>query len=207
VDPAFILEGILFGLLLTTLLGPIFIVLTQTALEKGLSPALVAGVGVWSSDLIIITVCYAFIYQIRNTIEGDEFKFWLGLSGGLILIGFGIGSIFKKIKLNDEYQKFTARNYLEFWMKGFMVNSVNPFTFIFWIGVISTYVIGRSISNANTLLFLGSIIVTIVATDSIKIILAKKIRKKLKEKHIKNFSRIAGAGLIIFGLVLIFKVV
>ena len=205
-DPTFIFEGIFFGLTLTILLGPIFIVLTQTAMEKGLVPGLIAGTGVWVSDFIIIAVCYVFIYQIRNYIEGETFKFWLGMSGGIILIVFGFASFFKKVNLTDEYQKFSARNYLEFWLKGFLVNTVNPFTFIFWIGVISTYVIGRGISVANTWLFLGTIVITIIITDALKVILAKKIRNRLQVKHIKNFTKVAGIGLITFGIILILKV-
>ena len=206
-NPTFIIEGILFGLTLTILLGPIFIVLTQIALEKGLKPGLVAGTGIWVSDFIIITVCYIFIYQIKKTVETEDFKFWLGLCGGALLIGFGLASMFKKVRINDEYQRFSARNYLEFWLKGFLVNTVNPFTFIFWIGVISTYVIGRNISTQNTLLFLGSIMVTIIITDSLKVILAKGIRHRLKVRHIRNFSIVAGVGLISFGIFLIYKVI
>ena len=49
-------EGILYGLTLTILLGPIFVALTQTGIEKGITAGILVGSGIWISDIVIITV-------------------------------------------------------------------------------------------------------------------------------------------------------
>jgi len=54
--PAIFLEGILYGLVLAAMLGPIFVALTQTAIEKGAKAGLTVGLGIWISDLLIIDI-------------------------------------------------------------------------------------------------------------------------------------------------------
>lgn len=187
------------------MLGPIFIALTQTSLEKGARAGMLVGLGVWVSDLIIVFLAYTFINSISDTIESDAFKFYLGLSGGIVLFVFGLGAFFKTVDLDVQAKKHSYKNLLGYWLKGFLVNTVNPFTFIFWLGVISTYVIGRNISVQNTWIFLSTIIITIIVTDMLKVLGAKALRNVLSKKHIYWFSKISGIGLMIFGVFLIIR--
>ncbi|MEJ6695802.1 MAG: hypothetical protein QNK55_00365, partial [Saprospiraceae bacterium] len=61
---AIFLEGVVFGLILTIMLGPIFVALTQTGIDKGARAGITVGVGVWSSDLLVILFSYLFISQV-----------------------------------------------------------------------------------------------------------------------------------------------
>jgi len=202
---AYVIEGILFGLMLAIMLGPIFIALTQTSLEKGARAGMLVALGVWISDLIIVFLAYTFINSISDTIESDDFKFYLGLSGGIVLFFFGFIAFFKSVDLDVQQKKHSYKNLFGYWLKGFLVNTINPFTFIFWLGVISTYVIGRNISVTNTWIFLSTIIITIVITDALKVIGAKALRNVLSKNHIRLFSKISGVGLMIFGVFLIIR--
>lgn len=201
----FAIEGIALGLMLTIMLGPIFIALIQTSLENGGTAGIVVGLGIWISDILIILSSYLALNFIGDIVQGGGFKYWLGLVGGLILILFGIGAILKKVRIGPEKKYFSAKNYAGFWLKGFLVNTVNPFTFIFWLGVISTYVIARKISNTEASIFLGSIMLTIIVFDTLKVLLAKKIKDKMNANQIQWFNRIAGIGLFIFGIYLIYR--
>jgi len=199
------IEGIALGLMLTIMLGPILIALVQTSLENGGTAGIAVGFGIWISDFIIIFSSYFALNLIGDIVQGGGFRYWLGLVGGLILIFFGIGAILKKVKIGPEKKYFTAKNYAGFWLKGFLVNTINPFTFIFWLGVISTYVIARKISNGQAFVFLGSIMATIMITDTLKVLLAKTIKSKMDANQIQWFNRVAGAGLFFFGLYLIYR--
>lgn len=201
----FAIEGIALGLMLTIMLGPIFIALIQTSLENGGTAGIVVGLGIWISDILIILSSYLALNLIGDIVQGGGFKYWLGLVGGLVLIFFGMGAILKKVRIGPEKKYFSAKNYAGFWLKGFLVNTINPFTFIFWLGVISTYVIARKITNAEATIFLGSIMITIIVFDTLKVLLAKKIKKKMNVNQIQWFNRIAGAGLFIFGIYLIYR--
>jgi len=170
---SYFIEGILFGLMLAVMVGPIFIAITQTSMEKGILAGMLVSLGEWVSDIIIIALAYFFIKAI----------------------------------IEIQKKKHTYKNLLGFWLKGFLVNTINPFTFIFWIGVISTYVIGRNATGSEAFTFLGAILATIVIMDVIKVYGAKAIRKKLSPSNLFWFSKLSGVGLAAFGLYLIYQVV
>jgi threonine/homoserine/homoserine lactone efflux protein len=202
---AIFLEGVVFGLILTIMLGPIFIALTQTGIDKGARAGITVGLGVWSSDLLVILFSYLFISQVDALVQDEVFKYWMGLVGGFILITFGIVIFLKKTKSIKEGGSFTVKNYFGFWMKGFLVNTVNPFTFIFWLGVISTKVIGFNMNDTQAFVFISAIMLTIIITDTIKVLGAKAIRGRLESDHLQRISRVAGAALVVFGIVLLYQ--
>jgi len=220
-----ILEGIVLGLTLMILLGPIFVALTQAAIQGGTRAGIAVASGVWISDFSIIFIGYFFVQKLKILVEDQSFTYWMGLAGGVVLIGFGIGTYLSKnnFDADNSHEKLTKKNYLGYVTKGFLVNTINPFTFVFWISVISTYVIGRKISNQEAILFFGTIILIIIITDTLKVLGAKFLRQKLmppeedsdqlldtksqkdKPDYINIFSKVAGVVLVIFGLVLLIR--
>jgi len=201
------IEGLLSGLLLAVSLGPIFIALTQTSLEKGIKPGLVVGTGIWVSDIAIVWLLYHFIYTIKNTIESRTFIFWMGLSGALVLMVFGIALLVKKPKLAYDNIKLSKSDYFGFWLRGFLVNTINPFTFVFWIGIISSYMIGRHSSGEQMAILLSTILSVIIISDTFKVLLANFLRRWLNDSHVNTISNVSGAILIVFGLFLAYKVI
>jgi threonine/homoserine/homoserine lactone efflux protein len=200
-----IVKGFILGLTLTILVGPIFIALTQTGIQKGIRAGISVGTGIWTSDVLIIGMIYYFIKQVSSIAEHPDFTYYMGLVGGLILVVFGISSWFKKTDWNHEVKPFNARSFGGYWVKGFIVNTVNPFTFIFWISVMTNYVVNSKFNGYQTILLFGTIMVTIATTDSLKVILAKLIRKRLKSHHLDMVSKIAGTMLLLFGIILMYR--
>ena len=204
---SYIVEGILGGLSLAILLGPIFIVLVQTALERGARAGLTVGTGIWTSDFLIVGLFYYFLSKIQNVVEDPDFIFWFGAIGGLIMIIFGVYLSLRKTTLDYSKVKISAVHFLGYWTKGFLVNTINPFTFIFWLGFITSFLITRRLDGFDSSLILGSILLTIIITDSLKVILAKLIRKKLNEGLLSTINKIAGIAVSIFGLVIFYRCV
>ena len=202
---AIFLEGVVFGLILTIMLGPIFVALTQTGIEKGARAGFTVGLGVWTSDLLVILFSYLFISKVDALVQDEVFKYWMGSVGGFILITFGIAIFLKKKESIKEGGSYTSKNYFCFWLKGFLVNTINPFTFIFWLGVISTKVIGVNMNDTQASVFISAIMITIIFTDTLKVLGAKAIRSKLESSHIQMISRVAGAALVVFGVVLLYQ--
>ena len=202
-----ILEGLLFGLGLAVSLGPVFIALTETSIEKGVMPGLTVGLGIWISDIIFITVLYKFIYLIKDQIESEAFNFWMGLSGAIVLIIFGLYLILKKPILVYSTGKHSYKSYIGFCLKGFLINTINPFTFVFWIGVMSTYIIGRELPHNQSIVFLTTILIVIILSDSGKVFLANFLKRWLTQKHIDHISNFSGVILLGIGLFLAYKVI
>lgn len=195
----------MLGLTLTILLGPIFVALTQTGIQHGIRAGIAVGTGIWISDFIVIIGAYLFISQLSDITQSETFKFVLGLAGGVVLMGSGILSFFKSHKGDQNTPAFNAKSYFGYFSKGFAVNFINPFTFIFWISVMTSYVTVKGISGFQTFLLFGSIMITIIITDSLKVVMAKAIRKWLDDRHISIFGKIAGVLLFIFGVLLLVR--
>lgn len=201
----YIADGIMLGLTLTILLGPIFVALTQTGIKHGIKAGIAVGTGIWISDFLVIFSAYFFLLQISDIVQTSSFKYILGLSGGIVLMTTGLVSFFKSHTNDEKTPEFNAKSYFGYFTKGFAVNFINPFTFVFWISVMTSYVNGKGINGVQTIILFGSIMVTIMITDSLKVIMAKAIRSKLQHRHIHVFSRIAGVLLFIFGVVLMVR--
>ena len=199
----YIIEGILIGLTLSVLLGPIFIVLIQASIEKGTKAGILAAAGIWISDIIFVVLAVTFINRISSFINTESFSFWLGLIGGAVLIGIGIATVMRKANIEFEKSKMGRSGWFSYLIKGFMVNTVNPFTFFFWLGTIPTLAVNRELNLTEAWLLAGGVLGTIIVTDSLKIFLAKVIREKINERTLTLLNKIAGSALIIFGFVLL----
>lgn len=200
-----IYEGVLLGLTLAIMLGPIFIAITQTSIEKGYYPGLTVGLGIWVSDFLFICASIIFVEYLKVITDSQAFVFWVGLVGGIVLMLFGISIFIKDYAGFDNSVDLKAKNYLGFFTKGFLVNTINPFTVIFWFGISGSYVISRNLDSKLTFVFFASVFGTIMLTDWLKIRLAKWLRNRLKVEHLEKISKFSGIALFLFGIVLLIR--
>lgn len=211
-------KGIQLGLVLCFLLGPIFVAIVQASIEEGFRAGAMVGLGIWISDLLFILAVYLGGTYVEEVTKWESFESTVGVLGGIILIAFGLGAFFAKpIKFDDSLLKekkglFTKSvkvketPYFQLWLKGFIVNTLNPFTVIFWTGVMATVVIGGEMSDINAIYFFTGVLTTIIITDALKALLAKRIRQKMTSKHMTWVRKISGLALVTFGVVLMIRV-
>lgn len=199
-------EGCLYGLMLAIMIGPIFVALVHTGIETGFRAGVAVAFGIWISDMIIITSC---IMLMTNSMSVDcinsDTKHWAGIVGGIIMMLFGLGSILKKKVPDLDAKVFEAKDFFHLFIKGIIVNTANPFTFFFWIGLVSANYDSRNFSIEQGCYFFGSIMLTIIITDLLKVYMAKKIRSKLTVHNLSLISKLVGVVLIFFGVVLIWR--
>lgn len=205
-----IFDGIKLGLILAILVGPIFFALIQAGVEQGIRAGTMVGLGIWISDLIFIFSAYFGVSYITRLAEGPAFALYLGIAGSITLTFFGLGTLATapKIGANPYWTKTTFRSssYFSLWIKGFLINTINPFTFFFWIGVTTTMAVDGGLDIGEATLFFGAIFGTIVLTDFSKVVLAKRIRQVLQPVHLLWLRRISGGALIVFAVVLLVRV-
>lgn len=195
-------NGILFGLLLAVFIGPVFFALIQTSLYKGILPGMAMAVGISLSDIVYITITYLGISRLSNN---AAIHFWLGLSGGMIMIAFGISSMVKPlvrhaVSRTPDHSEAIVRHI----SKGFLLNGLNPSVLIFWIGISSMATVSYRFSQSEVFLFFLSIISTVFVTDLIKIFVADLLRKMLTNRFMKIMNQLVGLGLIVFGIRLLY---
>lgn len=210
------------GLMLTVLAGPILFALLQAGIEQGFKAGMMVALGVFLSDVLFVVAVYFGLSYILAIINLDGFELTLGIAGGIALILIGVGTLLSKspampdddyfspTKINDkvllEKSEQHKASYLSLFAKGFFINTANPFTFFFW-GVVATAKMAESnFSDDEFFLFFGGILFVIIASDTLKVYLAKFIRKKLKPEKILLVRRISGIAFVIFGVVLMLRV-
>lgn len=224
------LEGVFFGLSLSILVGPLLLALVSTSLEYGVRAGLWVAIGVWSSDIICFSLAYLGLKELTELIENPIFELVLGIGGGILLALFGLGFILgakpkvpkdkaKRIpaiggveinntvdreSIDEQVQKTETKSTFGHYLKGLLINSLNPFTIVFWAGTASTVIVDKSPSGA--LSFFIGIMLTLVCLDSTKVVLADKIKNRLTPQHILKFRLVSGIALIFFGVVMFIRV-
>lgn len=201
-------DGIKFGLALSILVGPLLFALIQTSIEEGFRAGWMVGLGIWISDLVFIAITYYSLSLMAELTKWDGLELTIGIIGGIILILFGIGSLLSKPPDIESMENKAVRQkpYISLWLKGFLLNTINPFTFFFWIGVSGLVFTNKNPSETDAFYFYGGMIGTLVVTDTVKVALAKLIRRWLKPKNILWLRRVVGIAFIIFGIVLFVRV-
>lgn len=202
----FLWRGIQAGLLLALLVGPLIFALLQASLEHGIRGGTMVGLGIWVSDLLFIMGVYAGLQYIQQITEWPYFKPTLGIGGSIILIFFGLGMLLNQSIPVENTSSMASRTYWQLWLKGFLINTINPFTIIFWLGLIGAMFVQEGATDRQMYWFLGGILGTIVVTDFTKVSLAKYIRRWLSPNHIRLMRRISGSIFLIFGLLLLVRV-
>ncbi len=204
----YLLHGILIGLGLNVLLGPIFVLITQTAIDKGFKASIFLTSGIWLSDAIMAYVCLMFIQKITPYTSDPKFKFYLGMIGGGALILIGMKMVYKnhtnKTK-TTEIKNVSGFYLLTYSFQGFLINSLNPFTVFFWIGVFTTVIFNNNASNSETTFFLFGLFGIIIGFDLLKILLAKRIRKYLNDERMYKLNLYSGVIFIVLGVVLMLR--
>ena len=193
------------GFFLAFMIGPVFFMLIETSITKGVRAAITFNLGVVVADVIFITIAYLSSYQLVENLSNLP---GLYVFGGSILSIYGLIILIKKAnqkEIQKQIDNTIKVNYLQLFIKGFLLNFINIGVLVFWLGIV--LVAGPSLENERTrfIIFFSVLILAYFMTDLIKIILAKQLKKKLTPPIIVKTKKTLGAMLVVFGLILIIK--
>ncbi len=206
-----VIDALILGLSLATIfgMGPAFFTLVQTSINKGFKSALFFALGVATNDILMILLC--IMTSVKVVIEGNELFF--GLAAGVILILFGHFTYRRKAKPNDMEKSETDNvpattkktNGLTYFMKGFALNILNPFVWIFWIGSVAL-ISGQMEGNRLAVgIFFAITIGVCITCDALKAYGASALKRFFNPRRITIMNKITGIILIVFGVVFIIR--
>lgn len=199
-----ILQGIGAGILFSFLTGPVFFSMIKTSIEKGFKAGFSLAIGVILSDIIFISLT---IFSSQYVNYKSEYFEYIGLVGGLFLLGVGLYYLFNTVKVNydiTEIAKVKKRGYV---LKGFLMCLLSPTTLMFWVMVGGIISVQLHYNMAEKIAFFIVAMITQLTVDGFKTYYAAKLRYRIKEKTIQNLNRIAGAVILIFAIRLFIEVV
>lgn len=190
------LEGFGVGLAMVVFIGPVFFTLLKSALNYGFWAGMMVALGIFISDVVCVGLCS---FGAIPFFENSENQFYLAIGGSIILFALGLKYLLKPNVNADDQVKLHAGHYTTYFTKGFLVNFVNPFVFVVWIGVIG---LGQGKFGAGTdlWLFLGAALLAIFFTDSLKVVFADRIKRFIQPKFLLRAYQVIGVVLIGFGV-------
>jgi len=187
-------EGLLIGLGMVIFLGPVFFTLLKSAMQHGFRAGFSVATGIILSDVAVLLLCY---FGAASFFENPDNQLWLALLGSVILAGLGLRYLLKQQVAKEQIGSIQAQNYPAFLVKGFLVNFVNPFVFVVWIGLVG---MGQTKFGAGRelWLFAAGILTGIYLQDLTKVIFAHRIAGFIRPDILVKAYRAIGVLLLIF---------
>ena len=196
-----LLKGITLGIWLSLSVGPVLFSIIKQSLNNGHKGGLAFVLGVSLSDISLVLVSTVFTQLFTKL---TSYMVEIGIAGCIFLVSLGIYYFFfKKIKVSDATQpafQFRKRDYAKIFASGFLMNTLNPAVFLFWIAA-STGTIEHT-TRERFVIFI-TCLAFVLGSDIIKVLLAGKIRNRLTPRNIHIIGRVNGLILIVLGLLII----
>jgi threonine/homoserine/homoserine lactone efflux protein len=193
-----ILNGVISGLVLAFLIGPVFFTILQTSIERGFWSGALVAVGVSLNDAFYIFISYLGLVQFAQEVS---FRNYLAYGGGIVLLCFGFYYLFIKSRRlsNFDPEKIEYKNPVALIAKGFIINGLSPMVLFFWIATVGVATTQLQYTEVNdAVVFFGSIVLTVFTTDLIKAKLADKLRRLITPRFIRILNIILGIVLVLF---------
>jgi threonine/homoserine/homoserine lactone efflux protein len=196
-----LLKGITLGIWLSLSVGPVLFSIIKQSLNNGHRGGMAFIFGVSLSDISLVLVSNVFTQLFKKL---TSYMVEIGIAGCIFLLSLGIYYFFfKKIKVKDAAQpafQFRKRDYAKIFASGFLMNTLNPAVFLFWIAA-STGTIEHTIRER--LIIFITCLAFVLGADIAKVFLAGKIRNRLTPRNIHIIGKVNGLILMVLGLLII----
>jgi len=197
-------DGIILGFGLAFLIGPAFFALLQASIDHGFGVSVALAFGIVCSDILLMILSYSLMSQLNQI---PHFNDGLAILGGLVLTFSGFKTIVSSNK-PVELLTFSIKEVWKLFIKGFSINTFNPFPWMFWLS--TSAMVNGSYSKFGWIpagLFFTFAATTVFLTDVLKAWTAQALLKYLTTKVLRRFKIISGICLIAFGLHLFYFVI
>lgn len=192
------IKGVVSGIVLACLIGPVFFTLLQTSIERGFMSGVFVAIGISLSDSFYILISY---FGLVKFLEATNLRHYMAYGGGIILLLFGLYYLFIKSRklARQNQQHVVSASGLRLAAKGFIINGLSPMVLFFWLATVSvaTTQLGYT-STKNALIFFASIVLTVFITDVIKAKLADKLRVLITPTVVRVLNIVLGVVMVIF---------
>jgi len=199
-----IISGLTLGCILALSVGPVIFTIIKQSLVNGHTGGFSFVAGVWVSDIVLVIISNAFSALVGELLE---YRSLIGYFGSAFLLIMGIYYLFfKKVTLKTDADgqmvKFRKLDMVKIFSSGFLINTLNPSVFIFWLGTATAFA-SKYTFNQRILIF--SICIAFnIAADIAKVLLAGKLRNRLTLHNITIINKVSGVILVAFGVALLY---
>lgn len=196
-----LLKGIISGITISFLIGPIFFALADITISKGWRSGLAYVFGVLFSDIILIYLVETILQQFSF----DSVKTQIGIIGGSLLIVFGIATFLAKSSIQHLDIK-SIKTLFGAFLKGITINIFNPFVTVWWITMYTTVTIHYNTFTDKFLFYFG-ILFMVFLFDVVKMRFAYFLKQRLTSENLDKVKKAVGVCLFLFGVFMLVKVI
>lgn len=199
-----LLKGLVLGFILTLSVGPVIFTIIKQSINNGKPGGFSFVAGVWISDIILVVLSNAFSEWVTQMLE---YKRAIGYFGSIFLVAMGVYFVFfKKVKLKSDAEGkdfgFRKRDLAKLCLTGFLVNTLNPSTLLFWLLNATAFAVTHTLKQR--LIIFSTCLLFNIVFDIIKVVMAGKLRERLTLYAMSVITRISGTILIGFGCALFY---
>jgi threonine/homoserine/homoserine lactone efflux protein len=231
-----IYQGILLGLALSCTFGPGFFALINTGIRYGFRSGAALATGIFLSDLALVLLIFVLLsLGAQGLLSNPKSQSFIGVVGGIILIVYGSFNLYSKppkteaqiddptgvnhLNIETDVQSKAEKKLIDkitqteklpsaflLGIKGFFINLLNPFVWIFWMATATTVGSKFEFSYVKIIIFFAFCLGVIFSADLLKAFVSNKIKRFLTPRLMKIVNMISGVVLIGFGFYLIYKI-
>ena len=198
------LPAVPLGILLSFSFGPLFFILLETSISKGIKQAFFIDVGVVAADITFFSVAYFGASKLIT----EENRPALFVLGGVLLSSYGLLSLFKTYKKRKKQQNGKVKvietpNLFSLAVKGYLLNIINVAVLFFWTGVL--FVIGPKfeMETGKIWLFFLATVSTYIIVNLCKYYFASKLKTKLTDSILYKMKQVLNLFVFVFGVYLV----
>ncbi len=112
-------KGIVTGLLFVFSFGPAFFANISASMSRGFSAGAMVVVGVSLTD---ISFALLSIFGLASFLDNPTMQFWITLTGGLVVITFGIISVLRPPSSSFRQVTSEKKDHHLFFLQGMLIN-------------------------------------------------------------------------------------
>jgi len=199
-----ILKGMLIGIIASAPMGPVGILCIQRTLNKGRWYGFVTGIGAAVSDIIYAMITGLGMSFVMDLITNPTNKFWLQISGSVVLLLFGIYCWYSNPTNNiHKSGKNGKGSLIHNGITAFLVTFSNPLIMLLFMATFAQFAFVVPNHPVEMALGYASIVLGALAWWFGLSWLVDKIRGKFDENGILIINKIIGSVVILFSLVIL----
>lgn len=195
-------EGLKFGLLLQFAVGPMCLMVFNTAQNSGILAALslVLAIALVDAFYIILASMGASKLLKKATIQNT-----VKIIGAIVLMLFGINIILNVFGMNIIPGLDLNPNSSSAFMQGIVLTLSNPITIVFWGSVLTTKIIDEDFRKKELVIFSIGLVSATLLFLSIVAVLGMVLSSFIPDAVSNVLNIIVGILIIIFGIRLLLK--
>nr|WP_233097858.1 LysE family translocator [Dictyobacter vulcani] len=200
---SFLLRGLLIGLSVAAVVGPMSVLCIQRTLHKGLRYGLISGLGVATADGLYGVIAGFGLTVIATFLLNQQT--WVRIIGGIFLIYLGIKTLLTR-PAEKAATATGASSFLGAYLSTFLLTLTNPLTILSFAAIFAGLGVGSTKNSIMTALlvvigvFLGSTLWWCLLIGGVSL-----VREKFTPQWMLWINRISGLVIMIFGLLALFS--